>query len=171
MVSVAFAMLQLGVDAATHMELARSAAVVLQESWYNGNTGLYNSTGWWNSANAITTLADMTAVDPNILDRTSHQIFNNSFNRAQQSNLGVLKFNATHECDGIGDDCPKQQTKVYSTQGWLNNYFDDEGWWALAWIGVWDVTQDDHYLDAATDIFNDMVSNGLNGTCGGIWYV
>lgn len=156
--------------APSHMEIARSAAVTLQETWYNGNTGLYNSTGWWNSANAITVLADMTAVDPYILDRTSHEIFNNTFNRAQQMNLGVLKLNATFECDAIDDNCPTQTPEHYSSKGWLNNYFDDEGWWALAWITVWDVTQDDTYLEAATNIFDDMVSNGLNATCGGLWW-
>lgn len=153
----------------THMETARGAAVVLQESWYDGNTGLYNSTGWWNSANAITTLADMTAVDPNILDRTSWNIFNNTFNRAQQSNLGFVKINETYECNGINDDCPQQMPQTYSQQGWLNAYFDDEAWWALAWITVWDLTKEDAYLEAATDIFDDMVSNGANATCGGIW--
>lgn len=154
----------------SHMENARSATQTLQETWYNGQTGLYNSTGWWNSANAITVLADMTSVDPNVLDRTTSSIFKNTFNQAQQNNLGVSKYNATHECDGIEHDCPDQDPQVFSSKGWLNGYYDDEAWWALAWITVWDFTKDDAYLEASTDIFNDMVSTGLNATCGGIWW-
>lgn len=159
-----------GVRGDGHLDLARDSAVILQTTWYNGNTGLYNSTGWWNSANVITTLADMTYIYPTILDRTTHEIFNNTFNRAQQQNLGVLKTSPTFDCDAVHDECPRQATKAISDSGWLNNYFDDEGWWALAWIAVWDLTKDDHYLDAATDIFNDMVNNGLNGACGGMWW-
>lgn len=154
----------------SHMENARSATETLQETWYNGQTGLYNSTGWWNSANAITVLADMTAVDPNVLDRTTSSIFKNTFNQAQQNNLGVSKYNATHECDGIEHDCPDKDPQIFSSKGWLNGYYDDEAWWALAWITVWDFTKDDEYLQASTDIFNDMVSTGLNATCGGIWW-
>ncbi|KAF2103472.1 Six-hairpin glycosidase [Rhizodiscina lignyota] len=158
------------VQSSTHIENARSATVTLQETWYNGNTGLYNTTGWWNAANALTTLADMTAVDPEVLDRTTNGILKNSFNRAQQNNLGVLKLNATYQCDGISDLCPKDPTTVYSSKGWLNGYYDDESWWALAWITSWDLTKDDDYLEAATDIFEDLVSTGLNATCGGIWW-
>lgn len=158
------------VQSATHIENARRATVTLQETWYNGNSGLYNSTGWWNSANAITTLADMSSVDPDVLDRTTEQIFKNSFNQAQKENLGVLKVNATYECDAIEDDCPTDTPKLYSSKGWLNGYYDDEAWWALAWITVWDNTKDDVYLEAASDIFEDMVSTGANASCGGIWW-
>lgn len=52
----------------------------------------------------------------------------------------------------------------------LDNYYDDEGWWALAWIDVYDLTQDANYLQQASTIFADM-TGGWDSTCGGgIWW-
>ena len=51
-----------------------------------------------------------------------------------------------------------------------NDYYDDEGWWALAWIRVYDVTGNEKYLAMAKSIFDDMTS-GWDATCGGgIWW-
>jgi predicted alpha-1,6-mannanase (GH76 family) len=55
-------------------------------------------------------------------------------------------------------------------KGFLNGYYDDEGWWALAWIQAYDVTGTTEYLNAAIDIFTDM-KNGSTTPChGGIWW-
>jgi predicted alpha-1,6-mannanase (GH76 family) len=51
-----------------------------------------------------------------------------------------------------------------------NEYYDDEGWWALAWIQAYDVTHRKQYLKMAESIFADM-SGGWDSTCGGgIWW-
>ena len=117
-------------------------AVHTLQSWYNQQTGLYNTTGWWNSANAITTLADYSRVS------ASHEfdpIFDNTFTQAQK-------------------------TGPETAPGFLNKYYDDEGWWALAWIDVYDLSGDSRYLKMAQSIFTDM-SGGWSDTCsGGIWW-
>ncbi|AEO70866.1 glycoside hydrolase family 76 protein [Thermothielavioides terrestris NRRL 8126] len=52
----------------------------------------------------------------------------------------------------------------------INDYYDDEGWWALGLIRSWDVAHEQAYLDAADHIFQDM-QNGTDATCGGgIWW-
>jgi len=108
------------------------------QSWYTQNTGLYQTTGWWNSGNAITVLANYSRVSHN---RSYDPIFANTLQQAQNT-----------------------------FKGFINNYYDDEGWWALAWIDAYDLTKNRQYLSIAESIFTDM-SNGWDSTCGGgIWW-
>jgi predicted alpha-1,6-mannanase (GH76 family) len=52
----------------------------------------------------------------------------------------------------------------------LNQYYDDEGWWALAWAGAYDLSHEARYLHMEEDIFADMAT-GWDNTCGGgIWW-
>lgn len=108
------------------------------QSWYTQSTGLYKTTGWWNSANAITVLANYARLSQG---NDYLPIFANTFQQAQKT-----------------------------SRGFLNNFYDDEGWWALAWIDVYDLTQEPLYLSMAASIFADM-ANGWDSTCsGGIWW-
>ncbi|KAH6855690.1 glycoside hydrolase family 76 protein [Chaetomium sp. MPI-CAGE-AT-0009] len=65
------------------------------------------------------------------------------------------------------------QFRAASKRGYsefLNDYYDDEGWWALALIRSWDVTHEQAYLNMAEHIFRDMQA-GTDGTCGGgLWW-
>ncbi len=57
-----------------------------------------------------------------------------------------------------------------SSGNFLNSYYDDEGWWANAWIRAYDLTGDSRYLNMAKTIFSDLVG-GWGSTCGGgIWW-
>lgn len=108
------------------------------QAWYDSASGLYKTTGWWNSANAITTLADYSRVTG---DQQYTSVFANTFTAAQ-----------------------------HTSAGFLNNYYDDEGWWALAWIDAYDLMKDERYLTMAGAIFDDM-AKGWDDTCaGGIWW-
>jgi predicted alpha-1,6-mannanase (GH76 family) len=55
-------------------------------------------------------------------------------------------------------------------RGFCNNFFDDNAWWALAWVAAHDLTGEDRYLHAAERIFARNVA-GWDGTCGGgLWW-
>lgn len=52
----------------------------------------------------------------------------------------------------------------------LNNFYDDEGWWANAWIRAYDLTGNTNFLSMAKTIFADLLT-GWDTTCGGgMWW-
>lgn len=56
-------------------------------------------------------------------------------------------------------------------QRFLNKYYDDEGWWALAWIKAFDLTGETRYLEMARQLFEDMALGWDESTCGGgVWW-
>ncbi|QDS76071.1 hypothetical protein FKW77_005889 [Venturia effusa] len=169
-------------------------ALRVLQNWYNQSTGLYQSTGWWNSANCITVLADLTEIDSQV-DIVTGQIWPNTFEMAQKFNLKQSRSPSSCATTVCADKKRRSRavnaTKHYPTKvvgrrdvqivngvevedadpkGFLNGFYDDQGWWALAWIKVYDLTKTPQYLQAADDIFSDMVSTGYNATCGGIWW-
>jgi predicted alpha-1,6-mannanase (GH76 family) len=126
------------INSSQYLQHGTRGAQTLQ-GWYEEGTGLYETTGWWNSANAITALADYSKA-ANTQKYVS--TLANTFTAAQKTNAGFL-----------------------------NRYYDDEGWWALAWIDVYDLTGDAHYLQMAQSIFGDMSGGWDTTTCGGgIWW-
>ena len=127
--------------AAANLHRSQAAADALQK-WYDPASGLYSTTGWWNSANAITALANTSRVSGS---REYLGVFANTLSAAQAGAKGA--------------------------PGFLNQYYDDEGWWALAWIDVFDLTGESRYLEAAREIFRDMQGGWDTGTCGGgVWW-
>ncbi|MCO5051180.1 MAG: glycoside hydrolase family 76 protein [Verrucomicrobiae bacterium] len=56
------------------------------------------------------------------------------------------------------------------TRDFLNEFYDDEGWWALAWVRAYDLTGERHYLRAAQTIFTDMASGWDDHCGGGVWW-
>jgi predicted alpha-1,6-mannanase (GH76 family) len=112
------------------------AGIAALLAWYNRATGLWESTGWWNSANALEAVIDCSL---RTKTTTYQDIISTTFEKNKRGNF-------------------------------LNDYYDDEGWWALAWIKAYDLTGDKRYLSMAEIIFADM-QRGWDMTCGGgIWW-
>jgi predicted alpha-1,6-mannanase (GH76 family) len=58
----------------------------------------------------------------------------------------------------------------FRNRNFVNKFFDDNGWWGLAWVAAYDLTGEQRYLAAARTIFANMVT-GWDDTCGGgVWW-
>jgi hypothetical protein len=138
------------------------------QQWYNEETGLWNTCGWWNGANCMTMLADLAAVDPFALS-TATYVFNNTYVLAPAMNPapGVEKVNTVQgpltsyppQWPIESPLHPVQSSSTVNPSAWLDGYYDDDSWWALAWIAAYDVTLNPKYLELAEGIFEDLVSN------------
>jgi len=123
--------------AGTDLQRVRSTARVLAGA-FDKDSGLFRGTGWWNSANGISALANASrALKTSEFD----SIFENTFVQAQKKG-----------------------------PGFLNEFYDDEGWWALAWLDVYELRGGGRYLEMSRSIFENMTT-GWSDTCqGGIWW-
>jgi predicted alpha-1,6-mannanase (GH76 family) len=118
---------------------AAEAGIGVLQRWYSRWTGLWKTTGWWNSANALTAVIRYSSLyteDPSYVG-----VVENTFVRAQ-----------------------------WQKAGFINDFFDDNLWWALAWVAACDLTGEQRYLNAAQAIFAHSLS-GWDDTCGGgLWW-
>ncbi|KAI7278218.1 Six-hairpin glycosidase [Hortaea werneckii] len=128
------------------------------------------------AAYGLTVIADLAAIDQEIGEQ-SLSTFSNTFFKAQGYNLQMQKTvlpnwePQTYYAQSWPSFPPGWNLPPFiTTSGFLNDYYDDEGWWALAWIAAYDVTHNPQYLSEAESIFEDM--NDAYGTtpCGGLWW-
>lgn len=129
-------LLQGRADPATNYQRAADAAVILQQ-WYDQGTGLWRESNWWNSANILQALGNLDwSGDQHPFDIRA--VYENTFNQAQRSfALSVQKtrlpsglVNETHAFVAPADG--EKQLAERGFDRFLNDYYDDEGWWALA---------------------------------------
>ncbi|KAI1430574.1 glycoside hydrolase family 76 protein [Xylaria sp. CBS 124048] len=151
------------------------AAIHTLQRWYDQDTGLWNTTGWWNSANCLTMIADYAVERPQSASSLGlPRVIQNTYDEAQKTTVHAVK-----TINSIGLPV-SAYVKVHdqsdiSRRGYahfLNDYYDDEGWWALALIRTHDVggfgLGNEKYLQSAMDIFEDM--KGGASKCGGIYW-
>ncbi|OAA68965.1 Glycoside hydrolase, family 76 [Cordyceps fumosorosea ARSEF 2679] len=151
----------------------------LNKNWYQNDTGLWG--GWWNSGNALTTIGDFVLSSPAVSQGTNpYHIIANTFDKAQHVTVQTAKFMnfakggmmKSQYCINGSGACGSKRDGSLTKRGFtdfLNEFYDDEGWWALALIRAYDVTQEDKYLQAAVAVFKDM-QTGAGTPCGGIYW-
>jgi predicted alpha-1,6-mannanase (GH76 family) len=116
---------------------------------------------WWNSANAITALIDYMSVTG---DRSYLEpVVANTFARAPGTRRPVFPRR-------VSPSWPFFRLSRGAYQGFINGFYDDEGWWALAWLDAYDLTGENKYLAAANDIFLDMADGWDDYLGGGIYW-
>ncbi|KAJ3497747.1 hypothetical protein NLG97_g1661 [Lecanicillium saksenae] len=119
--------------------------------WLDKDRGLWrnskNDLFWWESANILTTFANLAKLDNSVLDAYG-DVFDTVYKNAPNS---------------------KPVAKVAKRAGgFQNDFYDDEGWWGLAWVAALDVTGRREYLDEAISIWYDMDAAWGKHHCGGI---
>ena len=105
----------------------------------NDSTGIWPDAGWWNSANVFTAViryADLTGQKDKYLP-IIQDIFTKTRKFPVYDEQGKFKF----EC-----------------VNYVNDYYDDEAWWALAWIEAYKLTQNKEYLLMSEKIFEDLTT-------------
>jgi hypothetical protein len=113
----------------------------LMQYYETDDGGLWGKDLWWQSGNFMSSIATLSSLNSGFLSQYG-DVFGNTYQVAPQ----------------YGNNA-----------NFISGFYDDEGWWGNAWLDVYDVTQEQTYLDAAITIYNDMVG-GLGTPCGGIWW-
>lgn len=110
------------------------------QAWYSPQTGIWEKpSGWWNAANSLTVLINYEKLSG---DTSYYPAISNTFLKAGASQ---------------------------GHRNFVNQYYDDSGWWALAWIDAYDLTGNQAYLAEAQTIFSSL-TGGWDNVCGGGLY-
>jgi len=132
-------------DNSKHESYSKSTLNTLQ-NWYDEETGLYKTTSWWNAANVITAIIDFSKITGS---KDYLWVIDNTFEKCKEFEVQMPD--------------PKDN---WICKNYINDYYDDEGWWVLAWIEAYRLIGDEKYLIMARTTFEDMVK-GWDNVCGG----
>jgi hypothetical protein len=122
----------------------RAAGAVDALMWSYEPYAAWWASSWWNSAVAVTAVADAGGFDAAM---------------ARTFDVNRVAFPAGgRSSDPIEGD-------------FVSRAIDDSAWWGLAWIAVYDRTHDARYLTEATTIASYVHGFWDTGTCGGgVWW-
>ena len=122
---------------------AQTAVQELQ-TYYDSSTGLFNTTGWWNSANALDAIIDY-------MERTG--------SRTYLSDVSNTFAKAVNEAPP-------------PTPGnFIDTAYDDTQWWALTWLNAYELTGNPAYLQMVEKMYSYVTTAWTPSQCGGglIW--
>lgn len=124
-------------------------AVRTMLGWRDTTSGVWETAGWWNSANVLTALLRYGAVTQ---DERIPALAAEVFHRASQY----------HWVDDAGGQ--------RLCENFNNDFYDDQGWWALAWVEAYGLTGHHPYLDMAETIYGTMSTGWTDELGGGIYW-
>ena len=119
-------------------------------AWRDFKTGIWETAGWWNSANLLTAVvrySEVTGSDE------LYPVIDDLFTRAHHYY--------------VAEEPPRES---WYADNFIGTYYDDEGWWALAWIDAYNLTGDARYLEVAEIIFEDLTMSWDELCDGGIYW-
>ena len=120
------------------------AAVQELQTYYDSSTGLFNTTGWWNSANALDAIIDY-------MKNTGSRIYmgdvSNTFAKA------------------VNEAPPP------TPGNFIDTAYDDTQWWALTWLDAYQLTGNPAYLQMVEKMYSYVTAAWSPSQCGGglIW--
>ena len=128
--------------------IIRKSEVLVNQlnDWYDWETGLWRTTSWWNGANVLTAMIENAKLKE---DANFIEIIKNTFEKTKHFEVPA-----------------SEKKEAWICSNYINDYYDDEGWWALAWLDAWEWTEDPKYLEMSRTIFKD-ITMGWNDTCDG----
>jgi predicted alpha-1,6-mannanase (GH76 family) len=139
-----------------YLGYADAAYATLIDNWYNYDDGSWDGLRFWQAANAMHAIADFAALRP---VAGVEDIFATMFQRNRDTNFA---YDST--------------TSFWPFYEPTQTVFDDEAWWALAWLAAYDLLTSPGvvdgwglagaYLEMAKTIFNNM-SSQWTWRCGG----
>jgi len=105
---------------------------------------LEKQTGWWNSANALTAILDFSSRTGKLKQIVIYSIWFKCslYFDVYFKLICVLRFKDISIRYRYTFD--KNKHKHF-----CNDYLDDSGWWGLAWVAAFDLTNETRYLNAA----------------------
>jgi predicted alpha-1,6-mannanase (GH76 family) len=128
----------------------KESSSILNElmKWYNAETGLWETTSWWNAANA-------------------HTAITNYIKITGDSTYLKQLFNTIEICKEFTVPASEEK-EAWVCKNFINDYYDDQAWWILALVNFYELTEKTQYLDIARITFEEMTT-GWTGEGGIYW--
>jgi len=128
----------------TGYEGEAEAAVQELQTDYTSSSGLFNTTGWWNSANALDAIIDYMQTTGS---RTYMSDVSNTFAKA------------------VNEAPPP------TPGNFIDTAYDDTQWWALTWLNAYQLTRNPAYLQMVETMYSYVTGAWTPSQCGGglIW--
>jgi predicted alpha-1,6-mannanase (GH76 family) len=111
---------------------------------YVPSTGLFNTTGWWNAANALNAMIDY-------MRRTGSWLY-----AGEVANTFAKAVN---------------EAPPPTPGNFIDTAYDDTQWWALTWLNAYELTGEPSYLKMAETIHSYVTGAWTPSQCGGglVW--